>query len=187
MQGGDGRGHELEDLLAGPYVVMDTETTGLNGPELVSIAVIDNQGRTLVDEIVRPAKPIEPGASVVSGFTDELVAQHPEFPTIARSVSEVLEGKTVVIYNADYDLAVLRNTYSRYGLRLPTFRPWCAMKWFARVRGEWDSRRGSYRWQSLAKAAASCGLEQSSPHTALADSLTTWRILQAVAGQPIDP
>lgn len=171
---------EITHLLAGPYVVLDTETTGLVDPEMVSVAVIDATGKTLIDEIVRPGRPIEPGASEITGLTDACVAGRPEFPAIEHALSRILEGQTVVIYNADYDVRVLANTYARYGLSLPLFAPWCAMKWYAQQYGAWDSRRGSYRWQSLAKAAEACGLTQSIPHTALADCLTTWQILQTL-------
>ncbi len=172
---------DLGYLLAGPYLVLDTETTGLVDPEMVSVAVIDATGKTLFDEIVRPGRPIEPGASEITGLTDAYVAGRPGFPAIEPALSRILEGQTVVIYNAEYDVRVLANTYARYRLPLPSFTPWCAMKWYARRYGAWDSRRGSYRWQSLAKAAAACGLKQSTPHTALADCLTTWQILQTLS------
>ncbi|HDS29059.1 MAG TPA: 3'-5' exonuclease [Candidatus Acetothermia bacterium] len=173
----------LRSLLAGSYVVLDTETTGLVAPEMVSVAVVDSTGKTMIDALVRPRKPIEPGASEITGLTEAGLAHQPEFPAIERDLSRILQGRTVVIYNAQYDLAVLRNTYARYELPLPTFTPWCAMRWFAEVHGEWDERRRSYRWQSLSKAALSCGLKQPIPHTALGDSLTTWRLLQAMAAR----
>jgi DNA polymerase-3 subunit epsilon len=169
---------EIRFLLEAPYVVLDTETTGLLSPELVSIAIVDDRGRPLMHEFVHPAKPIEPEASRVTGLTMEAVAGNAEFPAIAPRVSEALAGMRVAIYNAAYDTQVLRNTYARYGLTVPDFTPWCAMEWFARLNGEWDERRGTYAWQPLAKAAAFFGLSAENAHDALGDSLTTWRILQ---------
>jgi DNA polymerase-3 subunit epsilon len=169
---------EIRRLLDDPYVVLDTETTGLLAPEMVSVAVVDDNGETLLHEIVRPAKPIDPGASRVSGLTAEAVADRPEFPSIEPRLTELLTGRRVVIYNAAFDTQVLANTYARYGFELPAFSTWCAMKWFAQLNGEWDQRRRAYRWQSLATAAAYFGVSQARAHDALDDCRTTWKILQ---------
>ncbi|MDD5645982.1 MAG: 3'-5' exonuclease [Candidatus Bipolaricaulis sp.] len=160
------------------FLILDTETTGLLAPELITIAVVDHRGETVLSEAVRPAKPIEPEASRISGLTMESVADRPEFPAIAADVSRALTGRRVIIYNAAYDTQVLRNTSARYGLEVPQFRPWCAMEWFARLYGEWDDGRGTYRWQPLSKAAAYFGVAQDTAHNAVADCLTTWRILE---------
>jgi len=94
-------------------------------------------------------------------------------------VAAAIGGRRVVIYNAAYDVGVLENTHRRYGLEMPTFEPWCAMDWFARVYGQWDAARGAFTWQSLRKAAAHFDLRVEGAHNALADCLTTWNVLRA--------
>ncbi len=169
---------ELRWLAESPYVILDTETTGLLEPEIVSIALVDDVGRSLLHEFVLPAKPIEPGASRITGITVASLAGRPAFPIIAGEVARHVSGKRVVIYNAAYDLAALANTHRRYGLPLPLFEPWCAMEWFARVYGQWDSARAAYVWQPLRKAATHFGIEAEAAHDALADCLTTYAILR---------
>jgi DNA polymerase-3 subunit epsilon len=161
------------------YVVLDTETTGLDAPEIVSVAVIDSHRRTLINEFVHPAKPIEPGASRITGITDEMVHDRAEFPTIYQALFEALDGRLVTIYNADYDLRVLRNTCNRYNLDMPKFESWCVMEWFARVYGKWDRYRADYSWQKLSAAAKYFRVEQTDAHDALGDCLTTQRIIEA--------
>ncbi len=161
------------------YVVLDTETTGLDAPEIVSVAVVDSRGKTLINELVRPAKPIEPGASRITGISDKTVRDRAEFPTIHQALFEALDGKLVTIYNADYDLRVLRNTCNRYNLEVPKFEHWCVMEWFARVYGKWDRYRADYSWQKLSSAAKYFRVEQTDAHDALGDCLTTWRIIEA--------
>ena len=169
---------ELRILLDTPYVVLDTETTGLLEPEMVSVAVVDQQGESILHEFVRPAKAIEPGASRITGITDAMVADKPPFPEVEPLLTGAIADRLVVIYNAAYDSQVLRNTYARYGLPMPEHQTWCAMEWFARLNGEWNAVRGSYVWKSLAKAAAFFGVENPSAHDALADCRTTWKVLQ---------
>ncbi len=170
---------KIKDALAGrEYLVLDTETTGLVLPELVSVAVIDNRGRTIINEIVRPAKAIDPEASAVTGISNESVAGRPEFPAIHEKLRTTLDGRIVVIYNAAYDLQVIANTCARYGLEIPRFRPWCAMEWFARLYGNWDERRHAYAWQKLSVAASYFEVKQEAAHTALGDCITTWRVME---------
>ncbi|MGB2983619.1 MAG: 3'-5' exonuclease [Candidatus Bipolaricaulia bacterium] len=169
---------EIQTLLSQPYVVLDTETTGLLDPEIVSVAVVDAQGETVINELVRPAKPIEPQASRITGIDETTVAGCPEFPEVEPKLTLALDGQRVAIFNAAYDLQALQNTYARYGLREPTIEAWCVMKWFAVVFGEWSDIRGDYTWQPLSRAAEYFGVEQASAHDALDDTLTTWRILQ---------
>jgi DNA polymerase-3 subunit epsilon len=164
--------------VAEPFVVLDTETTGLLAPEVVSIAVVDDCGRLLLHELVRPEKLIEPGAARLTGLCLEALEGKPSFLEIAPSVADAIRGRRVVIYNVAYDVAVLRNTHRRYGLDMPTFEPWCAMEWFARLYGQWDPERNAFVWQSLTKAATFFGVRVESAHDALADCMTTWHILQ---------
>ncbi len=169
---------EVRRLASEPFVVLDTETTGLLAPEIVSIAVVDDRGRPLLHEWVRPEKLIEPEASRLTGLTLEALAGKPSFVEIAPTVSDVLRGRRVVIYNAAYDVAALENTHRRYGLEVPPFESWCAMQWFARLYDQWDPERGSFVWQPLSKAAAFFGVRVDAAHNALADCLTTWHVLQ---------
>lgn len=176
--GGDPWG-DLRRLAEGPYVVLDTETTGLLAPEVVSVACVDDSGRPLLHEFVAPAKPIEPEASRITGITNESLAGRPAFPAVAGALAGVLAGKRVVAYNAAYDVQVLVNTHRRYGLELPRFEPWCAMEWFAHIYGQWDPGRAAFVWQPLHRAAGYFGVPVETAHDALADCLTVWRILEA--------
>lgn len=169
----------IRSLVARPYVVLDTETTGLLNPEIVAVGVVSSSGETVLNELVRPARPIEPEASRITGIDAAAVADKPEFPAIEPALSRAIADSRVCIYNAAYDLAAIENTYARYGLPIPAFEPWCVMEWFAQVHGEWNEARGSYVWQPLAKAARHFGVTQGAPHDALDDALTTWRILDA--------
>jgi len=173
----------LSDILCAldgqNYIVLDTETTGLHEPELVSIAIIDRNETPLMDELVRPGKVIELAASRITGITDDLVREMPAFPDIYERIRELISTKLVVIYNASYDLQVLRNTCRRYGLPMPKVNHWCAMEWFARLYGVKDSYRGDYTWQKLSTAASYFAIKPYGAHNALGDCITTLRVVEA--------
>jgi DNA polymerase III epsilon subunit-like protein len=170
---------EVRAFARQPFVVLDTETTGLVDPEMVSVAVVSRSGQPLVHRLVKPGKPIEPDASRITGLDAAAVADALSFPAIEPELTAALSGRRVAIYNADYDAAVLRNAYARHRVPLPRYEPWCVMTWFARLFGEWDARHGDFVWKPLAVAADYFGVRKENPHNALEDALTTWRILDA--------
>lgn len=100
-------------------VILDTETTDLHGA-ICEIAVIDaGTGQTLLDTLVNPGVPIEQGAYQVHGITDSEVtaAGVPDWPTVYKRLLRVTKDRTVLAYNAKYDLGVIAAECHRYGMR----------------------------------------------------------------------
>ena len=167
---------------------LDTETTGLDDhAEICEIAVLDADGTSLVDTLVRPTGPIPDGARQVHGITDDDVRDAPTFAEIAPWLRDVLDGREVVIYNADYDVRLLRQ--SAQALKLPrqtwngppTFR--CAMRLYAEYHGDWNSSKRSYAWHKQHAAARALGLALPDDlHRARADAELCWRIVRKIAG-----
>ncbi len=167
------------DVLADPdAIILDTETTGLDGgAEIVEIAVIDVAGNTLFETPVRPGRPIPPEATAIHGIADADVAGAPTWPEIHARVGELLRAALqIVIYNAGFDRAMLRQTRERYGLPkfgVATDRYTCAMEWYATYCGQWSDHHGSYRWQPL----------WGGDHHALGDCLATLNVIQTMASE----
>lgn len=93
-------------------LMLDSETTGLAG-FLVEIAITDRAGRAVFHSLVNPQTPIEPGAAAVHGITQAQLEGAPTFAQIEPQLRQVLWGKRVVIYNADFDIGVLRRELVR--------------------------------------------------------------------------
>jgi DNA polymerase-3 subunit epsilon len=165
------------DVLADPgAIILDTETSGLDGgAEIVEIAVIDVAGNPLLDTLVRPGRLIPPEATAIHGIADADVVGAPAWSEIHERVGELLRAASqIVIYNADFDRAMLRQTQKRYGL--PGFeveddKYTCAMEWYAAYCGQWSDYHGSYRWQPL----------WGGDHRALGDCLATLNRMRAMA------
>lgn len=171
------------DWLRRRPLYLDTETTGL-GPsdEVIEIAVIDHDGTPLIDQRVRPAAPIPLAATRVHGISDADVANAPPFAAIAAELARLLHQRTLVIYNAAYDLRLLAQSARRHACRRPADSAHCAMQLYAAFYGDWNPTRHDYRWQKLADAAAQMGLAIDEPlHSARADAVLTRRLLQAIA------
>lgn len=166
---------------------LDTETTGLDWlAQVCEIAVVNLRGEVLMNTLVKPTCPIPPDASRVHGITDEMVASAPDWiNNVAEELHDIIRDRTVIIYNAAYDLRVLRQTAEAAGV--PGFEPartafQCAMETYAEFYGDWNSYRQSYRWQSLANAAKQCGLAlPENLHRALADAELTRQLVLHMA------
>lgn len=101
------------EMLGRDLVILDLETTRLESAEVVQIGVLSKTGKVLFDQFVKPALPITEGATQVNGIRDEDVADAPRFAEVVDALSLHLSGKTVVVYNLEFDKGVLYNELER--------------------------------------------------------------------------
>ena len=175
--------------LAQKPVYIDTETTGV-GPNdgIVEISVIDHDGSVLVDRLVKPVGLIPAEAMAIHGITNEMVREALRWDAVWPEVEAALSNRAVGIYNADFDLRMLRQSHQKNWLRW--YDPegsafFCIMKLYAQFYGEWNSRRGGYRWQSLEAAGRQCRIALPNSHRAKDDTLLTRAVLEYMAAQDI--
>ena len=171
------------ERIAGRPLYLDTETTGLDeASEIVEVCIIDADGASLVDTLVRPSGRIPPGATKIHGITDEMVADAPSWPEVWPAVESVIAGREVGIYNADYDLAMIRRCNARHQLqrREKNARGFCIMKLYARFAGD-RKPNGEFRWHRLEAAGEQCGIDLLNAHRARADTLLARALLHHMA------
>ena len=87
-------------------VFLDTETTGFSpaaGDAVVEIAIVDSDGRVLIDTLIDPQRSIPWQATNVHGITDTMVRGKPTLRHVMPQVVEAIAGQQVVIYNASFD------------------------------------------------------------------------------------
>jgi len=168
-------------------VYLDTETTGIGKNDvLVEISVIDHDGSVLLDSLVRPNKLIPFEATKIHGITDEMVSDASQWPEVWLDVKSALAGRFVAIYNADFDIRLIKQSHTQNHMRWKkpagtTF--FDVMAFYAQFYGQWNPRYGNYRWQSLEAARKQCGLSLPNSHRALDDTLLTRALLHYMANQ----
>lgn len=99
-------------------VVLDTETTGLNNNgnvceghrviEIGCVELIDRKptGREF-HAYLNPARSVDPKAVKIHGLTNEFLSDKPLFKDIADDFLKFVNGSTVIIHNAPFDLSFL--------------------------------------------------------------------------------
>ncbi len=161
-------------LQSTDWVILDTETTGTSDrDEIVQVAILSYDGKALLDTLVRPTQPIPMEATAIHGLTNEDVANAPVFPEVYAKIEELVHGKTIVIYNAQFDVRLIRQSLAKHNL-LPTELDLgsvdCAMLMYSAWVGELWPYAG-YKWQKL----------ESADHTALGDCRATLDLIKKMA------
>lgn len=172
-------------LMQQEPIYLDTETTGLGEhDEIVEIAILNHDGTVLLSTLVKPTIPIPPDAMRLHGITEAMVANARDFVQVWPEAAAIIANRPLVIYNAQYDLRMLRQSARAH--RLPIDLPsntFCAMELYAAFYGEWDDYRRSYRWHKLGNAAKQCGIQlPKNLHRATADAEITRQIMLFMAG-----
>src|SRR5258708_2537581 len=169
------------------WVVLDTETTGKNAnapdTEIVEIVILDHQGVPLLNTLVKPTRPIPANATDIHGITDAMVAMAPTFPEIFPTIANLLKDKVVIVFNADYDIALIENLSTRHNLGFWYCESWCLMRAYTdywKAPGRFR-RSGGYAWQSLGRACEQQHITLTDAHRALGDTLATGALLHKLA------
>ncbi len=176
-------------LMAEDVVFLDTETTGLDTTsEVVEICIVDVQGTVLLDSLVRPTRDIPPDATAIHGLSDRMVRDAPSWSNVWPDVRRLVSERQVAIYNADFDVKMMRQSHRAHGLRwrLGDDKFWCVMRLYATFSGQWNRRHGDYRWHRLEAAAAQSGVAVDTTHRARPDALLARAVLRHMANQRDD-
>jgi DNA polymerase-3 subunit epsilon len=115
----DGRWSLVAEACGSPlleecaFAVVDVETTGSSaagGDRVTEVAVVVVQGvrcQMVFESLVNPGRAIPIPATMVTGITDAMVRQAPEFDELADAVLAALAGRVFVAHNARFDWTFL--------------------------------------------------------------------------------
>lgn len=171
--------------VSGDWLVVDTETTGLDqAAEIIQIGIVDAAGQVLVNQIVRPGQPIPAEATAVHGINDMTVADAPTWSDVYQDIAGLLNGRLLLAYNADFDQRMIRQTCRKHGTAVPAWVEWdCVMELTAAYIGEWSNHWRDFRWHKLSEVYSLFDLrphlhELPPIHDAAGDAWLTWKIVQ---------
>ena len=97
-------------------VVLDTETTGLkviDGHRVVEIGCIELKDliptKNKFHYYLNPERKVSEDAFKVHGYTDEFLSKQKKFSDVVDEFLDFIDGKRLVIHNAEFDLSHLNN------------------------------------------------------------------------------
>jgi len=104
-------------------VLLDTETTGLSSinDKIIEIACIEIEDHIPTGEkfhvFLNPEMEISQGAYDTHGISKEFLKDKPKFNEVAKDFIKFIDGKKLVIHNAEFDLAFLNKELKDVGER----------------------------------------------------------------------
>lgn len=159
------------------FIVVDTETTGLNPEtdELLQVSIIDGDGNTLFNSYLKPVNTNRwDEAMAVNNITPKMVEKAPTSAEIYPALVHIIESAKVIIgYNVNFDLRFL--SANAIGAENSKATVIDVMQDFADIYGEWSDKYGCNKWQKLTKCATYYGYdwENDTAHDSLADCRAT--------------
>lgn len=171
-----------EHVAASDFIVLDTETTDLNG-EVIDLAIVDAAGRTLLSSLIKPVGRISRAAWAIHGIDHAMLSGAPTFAQIWPQASALLAGKSVITYNADFDFRVIAASLSAYRMMTEAARHRQSRGFWHCLMKQYAQHVGAYRWQKLEMALQQQGMPASNTHRALADAQAAHALLTRLASK----
>ena len=105
-------------------VVLDTETTGLSvveGHRIVEIGCLELKDliptKNKFHCYLNPERKVSEQAYKVHGYTDEFLSKQKKFEEVVDEFLKFIEGKRLVIHNAEFDISHLNNELALLGFK----------------------------------------------------------------------
>lgn len=169
-------------------VYLDTETTGLEETdEIIELAIVDSQGTVVFSSFIKPSRPIPEESIRIHNITNEMVANAPTWPEAWPEIEEILHGKPIGMYNAQFDVRMIEQTMHLYQMPIvEKFNAFDILKIYSDFRGVWDHRRRAMRRFRLESAGQDLGITIPNSHRAADDTLLTRAVFHTIAGLPYE-
>lgn len=152
----------LEEMKLDNCFWLDTETTGLSSSdEIIELSICTQDKRVVFDSIISSKVNCSAQARAVHGITDEQIAKGMPIESAKAALIELLEGKTIISFNVDFDCQML---FQSFGITAK--KRFCVMKWSQSV-------LDYERWPRLENVCERLNIKQPEAHRSLADTITT--------------
>ena len=121
--------------MANKFIILDTETTGLEvqqGHRIIEIGAVLLNDRKKSEEhfhtYLNPSRLIDEEASKVHGIMNEDLLDKPYFEEVAEEFLEFIDGSTLVIHNAAFDVGFLNNELKLASSKYPMLQEICEIE-----------------------------------------------------------
>ena len=169
------------------FIILDTETTGLEvqqGHRVIEIgAVLLNDRKKSAKNFhtyLNPSRLIDEEATKVHGIMNEFLLDKPYFKEVAEKFLEFINGSTLVIHNAAFDVGFLNNELKLASSKYPMLEEICEIEdSLALAKDKFPGQRNSL--DALANRFGISGYDRSF-HGALLDANILADVYMALTG-----
>ena len=163
--------------LTKPIVFIDLETTGINVSldkivEIALVKIMPDGTKQVKRKLVNPEMHIPEQVTAIHGISDEMVKDAPSFKQIANEIKQFIEGADLGGYNSNrFDIPMLNEEFLRAGISADM-----------ESRQLLDVQKVFHKMEQRTLTAAYkfyCNKNLEDAHTAEADAMATWEVLEA--------
>jgi hypothetical protein len=123
-------------------LILDIETASMTvGNGIIEVSVVDVYGHVVFDSLIKPTQSIVAMNGNMHDIPANVLAQAPTFIEIWPHLYPLLIQNELIIYNAAYQLRILRQTAAHQQLALPAIISHCLMEKYALYAGVKASER----------------------------------------------
>ncbi len=156
------------------FAVVDIETTGGNANlgRITEIAIVITDGESILDEfqsLVDPEMHIPPFITNLTGITNQMVEDAPQFQYIAPKVADLLKDKIFVAHNVNFDYSFVKKELEEAGQTMPT-KKMCTVRYSRKI-------VPGHKSYSLGNICGHFGIKNMDAHRAMADTKATVQLL----------
>jgi len=163
--------------LSRPIAFIDLETTGINiaSDRIVEIAIIKiypNNTKQEKHKLINPQIPIPKSSSDIHGITDDKVEKAPSFKEVANELKQFIDNSDLSGYNSNrFDIPLLMEEFLRAGIVIDMSNRHLLDVQTIFHMMEKRTLEAAYKFY--------CEKDLTDAHSAQADVMATWEILQA--------
>ncbi len=159
------------------FAIVDIETTGSYAAEngITEIAIVLHNGREvegMYETLINPKVPIPKYISTLTGITQELVSDKPEFQEVAENIFNLLKDRIFIAHNVNFDYSFVKHQLQVCGFQLKS-------KKMCTIRLSRKAFPGLPRY-GLENLCKSLKIINNAPHRAYGDALATTEILDLI-------
>jgi len=107
-----------------PLAFVDLETTGGSAIKdritEIGMVLVDDSGVREWSQLIHPQVRIPPFIEQLTGISNGMVVNAPDFESVAAEVNALLQGRLFIAHNARFDYGFLKNEFKRLGIQ---FKP----------------------------------------------------------------
>ena len=180
----------IRERLIKHHSIIDTETTGSDKyyDEMCQYARLDSDGYSF-KSFIKPTIHISEEASRVNNIFDKTVENA---PTALDIIGEIPCATIVFVYNADFDINIIRNSVRARGSNIihnfENHNEFVDVMWvYSSFVGYWNEECNRFGKISLEDACKNCNIETNDItfHDAMCDCILTERLMKFIASQKL--
>ena len=155
-----------------PIVFLDIETTGASAhssriTEIGALRVENGRVVRTFKQLINPGQSVPPFITRMTGISDDMLWDAPQFKTIADDLEVFLDGALFIAHNVNFDYSFIKKEFERIGYRFDMDRA-CTVKLSRRIYPQYRSHR-------LDKVIERMGIRVESRHRAFDDAEVLWK------------